>query len=75
MTKLKIENLTIDDVWPASSGIGISWSANIGWGDYVLYFDENNNLHADTECMDSGKDKQFTQAILKKLVDQIIIDD
>ena len=69
---IKKETLTIDEIWPAShNGIGIYWSANIGWGECVLYFDEQNKLHADTEYM--GKD--FVKMLFDKIIENHIIID
>lgn len=69
---LKKETLIINEIWPSThNGIGVSWSANIGWGECVLYFDEKNNLHADTECM--GKD--FVKILFEKIIENNIIID
>lgn len=74
--------LEIDEVWPVSTdihpngGIGVSWSAQgIGFGEYVLWWGDDGKLHADTEYMDKGEHKEFTEAILAALVKEIIIDE
>jgi hypothetical protein len=77
----KIENLTIDDirirqheVCP-NGVIIIEWSANIGFGRYDLVLGDDGILHAYTECMDRGEDKEFTKMILDKLAEKIVIED
>lgn len=66
--------LPVSDMCP-KGGIGLDWSAPLlGWGQFHLWWDDENNLHADTECLDHGEDKQFTQAILNELCKRIIID-
>ena len=73
-------HVKIDEVWPVSTeihpngGIGIDWSADIGFGQFILHWGEDGKLHAYTECMDKGEDKVWTKLMLTKLVDEIIID-
>lgn len=77
----KIENLSIDEIWMnkheicPNGVIGIEWSSNIGWGRYELILGDDGLLHAYTECMDRGEDKEFTQAILEKLVEKIVVEE
>lgn len=77
----KIENLTIDRIWIRQHDvcpngvIGIDWSANIGFGQYVLVMGDDGKLHADSECMDRGENKEFIKALLNKMVDEIIVED
>ena len=77
----KIENLQIDDirirqheVCP-NGVIIIEWSSNIGWGRYDLALGDDGMLHAYTECMDRGEDKEFTKAILAELVNKIVVEE
>jgi hypothetical protein len=49
-------------------GIRISWSANIGWGEYTFYV-EDGKWYADSECM--GED--FGRMLLEKFMDQVIV--
>lgn len=76
----KCSGLQIDEVWPVSTkvcpngGIGVYWSGDVGFGEFVLTWRDDGKLHADTEHMDRGEDKRFTEAILKLLAAQIIID-
>ena len=73
--------IDIDEVWPINTkvipngGIGVSWSGNIGFGEYQLFWGDDGKLHADTEHMDRGEDKRFTKLILQKLSEYITIDD
>ena len=77
----KIENLNIDEIWIhehelcPNGVIGIEWSANIGFGRYELVLGDDGMLHAYTECMDRGEDKEFTNAILEKLVEKIVVEE
>lgn len=77
----KCSNLQIDEVWPVSTrvvengGIGVYWSGDVGFGEFVLKWGTDGKLHAETEFMDRGNDKRFTEAILKLLVSEIIIDE
>lgn len=72
---------SIDRIWPVSTkvapdgGIGIDWSGPIGWGQLVLYWGEDNKLHADTECLSSNEDKRFIEKILKLLPTFIEVDE
>ena len=76
----KIENLTIDRIWIRQHDvcpngvIGIDWSANIGFGQYVLVVGDDDKLHADSECMDRGESKEFIKALLNKMIDEIIVE-
>lgn len=82
MTKIdKCSGLQIDEVWHVSTavhpngGIGVYWSGDVCFGEFVLAWGDDGKLHADTEHMDRGEDKRFTEAILKLLAAHIIIDD
>lgn len=74
--------LEIDDIWAnrheqyAPRGvIGIEWSApNCGFGQYIMRVGEDGLLHADSEYMDKGDDKQFTKLLLELLFNKIVID-
>ena len=74
------KNLYIDEVWPISTeivpngGIGIYWSGAIGFGQFILYWGEDDKLHADTECLSSNENKDFIKAILNLLVEEVIVD-
>lgn len=73
-------NLSIEDVIPFSnerrSGFIIEWSSDIGFGEYKIYQNANSNeWHADSECMDSNKDKDFVKKLMSLFVEQITIDE
>lgn len=71
---------SIDELYPISTeiipdgGIGIKWSGPIGWGEFALYWGEDNKLHADTEHLASNQNKNFIKKILNLLIDEIIVD-
>lgn len=81
MSHDKCSNLRINEVWPVNTslfkngGIGVYWSSDIGFGEFVLKWGDDGKLHANTEFLDRGEDKRFTEAILKLLVSEIIIDE
>ena len=72
-----IKDLTLDNtrVFISSSGmcrITFSWSANIGFGEYTLFYDmANKKWQADSEYMDKDEDKDFLKAILEEFVKQV----
>ena len=74
---MKIENLEIEEVTPFINekycGLTISWSANIGWGEYQIYTDDGEHWYADTECMDKDEDKDFGKMLLENWMSQIQI--
>jgi len=79
--KMDDKNVVITEIWPLSTnvhpngGIGISWAAKgIGFGEYVLFWGDDNKLHADTEYMDCGECKSFTREVLSALANEVIID-
>ena len=78
--EIKDPHIEIERVWPVSTkvvpngGIGIDWSADIGFGQFTLHWGEDGKLHAYTECMDKGEDKLWTKLMLMKLADEIVID-
>ena len=71
----KTSGLCIDEVFPALGGIGINWSGDIGFGEFMLTFGSDGKLHAMTEHVDSNEDKRFTAELLRLLVDEIVIDE
>lgn len=70
--------VSVDEVHAFSNekynGLKISWSGDIGFGEYTITFN-GKNIHADSECMDDNNDKNFLKALLEDLVNQTIIDD
>lgn len=72
--------IQIDEVWPVSTkvypngGIGVSWSGDIGFGEWSLWWGKDGKLHADTERLDNDESKKFTRTIFELLIDQIEVD-
>lgn len=69
-----IEGFTNDE----HSGYIISWSSDIGFGEYTLYrkvkdVDDEFKLYADSECMDSSDDKAFISELMRLVIEKIII--
>lgn len=86
MARKTFEELTagleIDEIWInrnehcPNGVIGIEWSApNCGFGQYVMYLGDDGLLHADSEHMDKGEDRRFTQLLLALLIEKVVIDD
>ena len=73
----EIKDLTLDNIRVTISNTGVcvitfSWSANIGFGEYRLFYDiKNKKWQADSEYMDKGDDKDFLKAILEEFVKQV----
>ena len=52
----------------------LSWSGNIGFGEYTLYTDREGKWHGDSETMDRGEDKEFIRLLLDKFVEGLEIE-
>lgn len=61
------------DLEADSDHICISWTGDIGWGEYNLYF-RDGSWYADSECMDSGDDKEFLMVLLRKFVEDVTVE-
>jgi len=76
----EFSGLQIDEMWPVSTsvypngGIGVYWSGNIGFGEFILAWGEDGKLHVDTEYLDNEQDRRFTQTILSLIAEQVVID-
>ncbi len=73
---IEIYDVIIDAFESSVSGKGVvrfEWDANIGFGIYELYEDDDNKWTADSECLDRGEDKNFLKLLLNKWVEQIEI--
>lgn len=76
---LDIHGLKIDEVRIFQNercphgAIKIIWSANIGFGEYVLLNNEDGSITGDSEMMDSNEDKKFISRLLQLLVEKIVI--
>lgn len=77
-------NISIDDIEispPYVDGetvihkgcIRIYWSSDIGFGQYDLYINKNNELCGDSEYMDSQEDKDFIGKLLELLKEKLLI--
>lgn len=71
-------NLSAYSVTPFSNekfeGILIKWDSDIGFGEYTIYRQSGTEQwYADSECMDSGEDKEFLRELLKLIADNVII--
>lgn len=76
---MKIEHLQIDKVdcfkSEKTSGLVISWSANIGFGELTLYKqNDEDKWKADTECLCTDKDKDFIYMVLNKWIDDMEVE-
>lgn len=71
-------NLSVHSMTPFSNekfnGIRIEWDSDIGFGEYTIYRETGTDQwYADSECMDSGEDKEFLRELLKLIADNVII--
>ena len=64
----KTEPFTLDD----EGGMVISWSADIGFGEYT-FICRSGLWYALSEGVDHGEDKAFGRKLLELWMDQIII--
>ena len=70
---------SIDEVWPVNTdfvpngGIGINWSGPIGFGQFILYW-QDDELHVDTEYLFTNEDRNFIKTIFNLLADKVIVD-
>lgn len=58
-----------------NGAIGFDWAGSPGIGRYELIMDENDKLHAMSEYMDKGDDKNFLKIILDKVIEDIVVDE
>lgn len=73
---IKNIRLQIDDFEPFinenHTGFIISWSSDIGFGEYTIY-KENNKWYGDSECMDSNDDKEFVIQLMDIFIKELEI--
>lgn len=82
------KSFTIDevDVWANRSDdpnmshikhgvLGVDWAGSPGWGRWEMIMDEDGIPHIYTEHMDKRDDKEFSKAILEKVLDVAIIEE
>jgi hypothetical protein len=77
--KKQITDLEIDEVCcfenSKRSGVILSWSANIGFGELTIYKGNGNDKwRVDSECMCNNEDKEFIRMVLNKWVDEMVVD-
>ena len=65
-------NLTIEDFEVRKDFIRISWSSDIGFGEYDLFKDAGEWC-AMSECMDNNEDKEFIEKLIELFVKQLNI--
>jgi len=58
-----------------NGAIRLSWSGNMGFGQYDIIINDDKTISARTECMDSNDDKDFTKQLFKLLIDKINIEE
>lgn len=63
-------DVDVTEIETGKDYIIISWSGNIGFGEYTLY-KVKDKWFGDSECMDQGEDKDFLRYLLSKVADQI----
>ena len=52
--------------------IVIDWSSNIGWGQYTLYKNQDEQVwKGESETMDSNERKEFLQILLNKFIESV----
>lgn len=69
-------NLQVDDFEPFVNddhvGFIISWSSDIGWGEYTVYKDKDSDQwYGDSECMDRGDDKEFISELMRLFIEKM----
>lgn len=55
--------------------LGVDWSGSYGWGRWEMIMDEKGLPHIYSEHMDKGGDKEFSKAILNKVLEVAIVED
>ena len=55
--------------------LGVDWAGSPGWGRWEMIMDENGVPHIYTEHMDKGDDKEFSKAVLEKVLEVAIIEE
>ena len=81
MGKIDLDSieLHVDEVTPCFGGIIISWSSNIGFGEYTIYRKsaagnpESTAWVAESEHMDSMMDRSFGERLLQLWMKQILV--
>ncbi len=64
-------NLQLNKVATAKDWIVISWSSDIGFGQYTIYRNDDGSWSASSELMDSNKDKAFLSKLMELFIEEI----
>ena len=78
--------IEIRDVWANRSDdpkmshikhgvLGVDWSSPMGWGRWEMIMDENGKPHIYSEHMDKDDTKDFSKAILARVLEDAIIEE
>ena len=47
----------------------ICWTGSDGFGQYIIWTDENGNLKGDSEYMDKGDRKEFLKSLFESILE------
>lgn len=72
---LHIDDISVFTGDTDRGGIIISWSGDIGFGEYVLTLGDDMKLHGHSECMEKTEDKYFSKELFRLLHDMIVVED
>lgn len=71
-------NLEVRDIEPfennSYTGFTIKWDSDIEFGEYTIYKAiDSNEWFADSEYMDSNKDKDFIKELMRLFIESLVI--
>lgn len=75
-TKEEVE-VTVNEINPFANdkftGFTFRWSGNIGWGEYTIYMDaqDETKWYGESEHMDTNNDKWFIKKLLESFIEQL----
>lgn len=55
--------------------LGVDWSSPMGWGRWEMIMDENGKPHIYSEHMDKDDAKDFSKAILMRLLEEAVVEE
>lgn len=58
-----------------NGGLRIDWNGAIGFGELDIVFDEKGKAHLYTEYMRSPDDKLFAFNVVKRMIDEAIVEE
>lgn len=75
MRKIDINNINLEvkKVEFLEDSMLIVWSSNIGFGQYVIDVEDDQNLIGYSETMDSNEDKEFITKLFSLIVEKLNI--